>query len=338
MTATAAWTLALLFGAAIVLQRNWREDVHGTENKSGKGLLAVSEDWQMQLRRRVLPENAYQWLFQRDRRPVQVAYACVVGIVLLWLLGWAVWPERWPSTANFYITSLLLIMVVNHIITHSVARRIGSDRRDGNLELLLTTPLSPEEIVRGQIAGVTDAFRPIRWILFGLNMAMMIGGLFVRSWNGTALLSYFLVWSVFGSWSLIVGKYQITRVMWVAANTGRPTFAAFRSNNSGMWNWFWMFYQMRSLFQLGSTAAGTFPKGDVVETVFVILGTGIAYVVGISTARKDSCKAKLSAELRSIAEEPTPDRHDPRYRKWTNVLDRFPRAHPIDPLAGVEVK
>jgi ABC-type Na+ efflux pump permease subunit len=49
-------------------------------------------------------------------------------------------------------------------------------RREGSLELLLTTPLRPDEIVEGQAAALRAQFRPVRLALLGLFALMMLGG------------------------------------------------------------------------------------------------------------------------------------------------------------------
>jgi hypothetical protein len=49
----------------------------------------------------------------------------VGGIVLVWLLCWAIWPAEWPSVPNFFITATLLNIVLGWLARQTAAQEIG---------------------------------------------------------------------------------------------------------------------------------------------------------------------------------------------------------------------
>src|SRR5437879_4392174 len=108
----------------------------------------------------------------------------------------------WPSAFNSFITAILLNSVVAWLGRYGAAKAVGEARRDGAYELLLTTPLSPYDIVWGTLASLGARFRPLANFVFGFNVFMMLGSLVVRpSWNANALFVYFTGWLLLMTWS-----------------------------------------------------------------------------------------------------------------------------------------
>jgi hypothetical protein len=328
--ATVTWAILCLGMAALLLRRNWREDI-GRSAPTGwqemlRSWIQGSREWRLALRWRVLNQNPFQWLAQQDRRPVWLAWGIIAGVCLLWLRGWRTWRGYWPSTVNFYTTAFLLLLTVDTVMRHAAARRIGYDRRDGVLELLLTTPLTPDEIVDGQLAALKGQFRPVRHALLGLCIVMMLGGLLTRSWNAPALVSYFLIWSLFLGWCLRSYKGTVATAMWIALNSGRPTFAVLRRNGTNWW-WLWNVYNLRYLARsIINKAAIRFPNGTAAELVLICCGAfGILVFLVIARLGTEAVEDLLVKEMRSIAQEPVPAANDPRFKKW-KVNERLSAA------------
>ncbi|MDB6025571.1 MAG: hypothetical protein JWM68_1794 [Verrucomicrobiales bacterium] len=323
------WTILCFCVAAVVLSRTWRNDpdarVLQNWRQKWQTLVRGTAAWRSYLRIVTLTRNPYQWLAQRDRRPVLTAWGIILFLCVVWFIGWALWPRNWPSTMNFFLTAVLMIIALETVISHTAARRIGHDRRDGFLELLLTTPLSPIEIVEGQMAAIREQFQPVRRGILALCGLMMVGGFLTRSWDSLAIITYLMVWGVFFVWCARNGTQKVSLIMWIALNTGRPSYAAFRSKG-GAFFWFWMFFQFRNL-RFGGL--GTFPTGTVTECAVVgfAVAAMIIFMIVVDRDRSDM-SFEFSQKLRSIAQDPVPDPHDPRYKKWKNVRDPFPPADP----------
>jgi hypothetical protein len=321
--------------AAMILNRNWRQRVVVNNFASGwrgklQSFVHGTPEWRAALREKLLPLNSFQWLAQQDRRPVLSACAFIGSIVLIWLLGWMAWPRAWPSPMNLYITAFILVIGVDWIVTYTAARQIGMDRRDGTLELLLTTPLHPAEIVDGQLAALRSQFRPVRWGLLGLCGLMMAGGFFTRTWTTSAEVSYVVIWGFFFGYIIFERKGWAAMAMWIALNTGRPVLSVFRfPRHKTAWlrHWYWFYWMSRfpSLFR-GLSHATTFPSGSSVEVVIVCLAGVICFILAAAAQQSPpEMRNRLLKEMRLIAREPVPDPNDPRFKKW-DVNGRVPMS------------
>ena len=328
---TWAWTAAGLALAAVILKRNWRRDleravVEGWRAK-WEAFTHGSAEWRESLRRRVLAANAYQWLVEQDRRPVLQAWGFMASVCAFWLLGWCTWPHVWPSTVNFFTTAIVLLTGIDMLAAHAAARRMAADRRDGALELLLTTALGPGEMLTGQRAALRRQFRRVKWGLFGLLVGMGLAGLLTRHWTTPGLVSYLAVWCVSFAWCWGAAQRFAPQAMWVAANCGRPLYGVFRTG--GKWNRLWMlywFWSMANSFGRFGGRARSFPSGTIGEmwvTVAIVL---CVLLVMVFSQRKSSeaMADPLVSQLRLIAQEPLPQRDDPRFKEWKDIGTRFP--------------
>jgi ABC-type transport system involved in multi-copper enzyme maturation permease subunit len=321
---------ACLALAAATLKRNWRRGLQGTSHgvwrSRWEAFVLGSASGHEDLRRSVLDKNAYQWLAQHDRRPVFQAWAFIAAVCMFWLLGWCMWPTVWPSPLSFYTLAMVLLFGRDVFLSYAAARRMSADRRDGTLELLLTTPLSPEEMLSGQRAALDQQFRTVKRGLCGLMLLMAFGGFLCRSFTVPGIVSYLAVWCIFFTWCWRSAHRSVPLAMWVAANCGRPLYGAFRKG--GAWSRIWMFYYFSMMANALGSLAGrtrTFPSGSIVEMI-VILAVVFWILLFMFANRKssDSVAQSLVSQLRLIAQEPLPDRNDPRFKQWKDVRTRFP--------------
>jgi hypothetical protein len=316
---TLIWTLAGLTLAAAFWRRNWRKEIARTARTglSAKwhSWLQGSATWRTTLRDRLLRRNPFQWLAEQDRRPVLVAWALIGGVAALWLLGWCAWPRAWASPVNFYLTALILVAGTRLNITYAAARQTTIERRQGSLELLLTTPLQPVEIVNGQSEAVRAQFRPVRLTVAALCLVMMLGGFLTRDWTIRAIITYVFIWFFFLGWCLYQSRETVPRAMWVALNTGRSTYAIFQYHRGNYW-WISILINGRSLWG-GLTGARNFPSGTAVELVVVICFSMFAFLmVAAFDYVEPEAGQLLIKDMRDIARQPIPDRNDPRFKKW----------------------
>jgi ABC-type transport system involved in multi-copper enzyme maturation permease subunit len=331
---TLGWSGLCLGTAAVTLKSLWRE----REDEFGTGGWRVRwREWlhgavrgRRQLAATWLQVNPFVWLAARDRQPVTLAWLVVGGIAGGWLACWAAWPHRWPSVPNFFLTATLLNLALRWLIYYTAARSLGEARRDGTYELLLTTPLSPSDIVGGQFEALGLHFRRVARAVLGLEIAMMLAGLAVRSWTGSALFVYGVVWMILLLWAVDQTRdWQATAlVLWVSLNCGRPAHAVWRTTGLKSWSWIWVLFNLQFWF----AKLPTFPTGSTFEVVFVSLMGGLILLVflgkwllnmGKATHAARQWERRLVAEFREIVREPLPDPHDPRFKKWDG-RGRFP--------------
>jgi hypothetical protein len=323
-----AWSGLCLTAAVLFLSRNWREDVReGVQSAwrgSWKAWLYGAPSRRAALKNALLLANPFQWLIQQDRRPVLVGYSAIGSVCAVWLLGWRAWPQTWPSNPNFFLTSMVLIVLVNWLTMFTAARRIGTDRRDGIFELVLTTPASPEEIVDGEVRALEAQFKPLQITVFCLLLLMMTMGFHMRSWNARAAITYLLMWCVLGVWCLRSPKGGVLKVMWAALNSGQTAYSVFKRRGN-KWTWFWVLYNLRGLANAGFGGGSfAFPSGSTTEFALVcIIGipAGAFYYLGQSIQRElqSDMRRRMIMDMRLIATEPLPDPHDPLFKNWDGV-------------------
>ncbi len=336
------WTLFFLGAAAIMLRRNWRSDL-----EKNRGVAWVS--WMDKLsqkvfaarfaqRKKLLHANPFQWLVERDQRPPMLALLIVAGTTLLWLVFWAWWRGAWFSNLNLMITAVVLLVSTASLERYAAAKRIGEDRRDGALELLLTTPLEPAEIVEGQLAGIRVQFRLIRKLLFLLFCGMMVGGFLSRKWTVTPMIEYFIIWAVLLTGAARSARNSVPQTMWIALNTGRPLFAVFANQKGAGTTWgnfanFYNFYNFFNFFTvlgiIGKTLS-QFPTGGIGEVIFIGFGFFIWILFLSSRFFREQVvpmQTNLIQEMRSVATDPVPDPQDPRYKKWSPKERFYPKQY-----------
>jgi hypothetical protein len=315
-----AWSLLWIVTAACVLARTWRSAPAaqgGRWRKLREFLFYGSLRRKTALRQRILTPNAFQWLVERDRRSLVFAWSCALVICGLWFLGWWMWPRLWISPMNFFVTASLLIITLHTFVRQFAARRLGEDRRNDNLELLLTTSLSSEQIVSGQISAAQQQFRSLYFSILGLFVLMAMAGYLSRAWTLEALTSYTIIWIVLCFFLRPRFEACCVTSMWLAVNTGRASFAAFRSMAVNQWNWMWMVFNLRNIFKQFGRGSFQFPTGSSMELYIVVAFSslfGIAALFGRS--RIAPIRQALLKDLRLIAQFPLPDLADPQVKKW----------------------
>jgi hypothetical protein len=319
--------------AAAVMKWNWRRDLERTAaagwQANWKGFAIGSTQWRKRLRQRVLEINAYQWLTQQDRRPVLMAWGFIGVVCILWLLAWCAWPRLWPSPVNFYATAALLLGGVYWLVLRAAGRQMAADRRDGTIEMVLTTPLNPQEMLDGQKAALHEQFKPVKLVLCGLLVLMAIAGLLMRQWTAEQMVSYLAIWCVLLFWCWRPAQQAAPLAMWVAANCGRPMYMG--RQKGGPWNAVWKIYWLSMVangFGIRRGWAQSFPNGSTLQMVFILFAVFwvIIFVAFAKRPATEKLAEALVSQLRAIAQEPLPERNDPRFKQWKDVRTRFPGA------------
>jgi hypothetical protein len=326
---TLLWTVVCLTSAAMILNRTWRnEPPHSVPKwrRTWQRWVQGTNEWRIALRRSLLDRNPFQWRVEQDRRPTVRAWIIVGAAAGLWTVGWIAWRSDWLTTVNFFATATLLILALYWLTLFSAAQQIGAERRDGTLELLLTTRLSPEEIVHGQLQASARQFHLPRLGALAFFLAMMILGFFIQPWNPLAVLVYLMIWAILGGFVIARPRNTIIAAIWVALISGRPAFAIFRLHGVGI-GWIWMLYMLyRAAANFGKRGV-QFPAGNAVEIVVVLIIGVIVMLVIFGRFDENVIRDNLRYEMRRIAQEPLPDRDDPRFKKWKDIKQPFPARH-----------
>lgn len=323
---TFAWSCLALATAGAILKRTWQDTplaipLSGWRARWHAGFRGTGA-WRRNLSRRWLDTRPYTWLAMQDRSPERLAWVLVMGITASWLAAWLVWPKHWLGILNFLVTAGLLNGGVEVIALYAAGRRIGEDRRSGALELLLTTSLTPDEMIEDQLEALRQQFQPVFWGTLGLNLALMLGGFCLRDWPDLAAYTYVLVWLPFLFWSWRRSFRSCLIGMWASLNCGRPVYAVWRA--TGGYNHFsliWIFVVMGNQpSQLRNFPAGSFTEFAWVGFIVLVLFLTLA-VLGPRVKAKQ-IGDRLRSEFRAIAQCPVPEPSDPRLKRW-KVDERF---------------
>ena len=158
-------TILLLLFACRVTPRSWQDKAAGGSSR-GKGgrrrrwWRDGSLQWESAFRKRLLDQNAYLWLAARP--PLRAAFvsalcgalAAFCAVNILRVRGMAV-DLAWEAFLGF---AVLLNVALKLWITAEAPRQLASDKKSGAFELLLSTPLTIAEILRGQALALRRQF------------------------------------------------------------------------------------------------------------------------------------------------------------------------------------
>lgn len=321
------WSMLLLTLAAFVLGRVWQDqpDRLATAGWRAQWSQRVRGDaaWRRRLARRWHDRNPFVWLAQRDRWPVTLAWSALGGGILLWGAAAIVWWEIWLRPAGLFLVAVMLNFILNAIVQFTAARTIGDSRRSGALELLLTTPLSHLDIIRGQMVALAEQFRSVGRAVLALNLMMLVVGLCFRSWQGSDLYLYLIIWALLLMWSgtYAFGGYRSDMVLfWDSLVCGRPAFVTLRRMNflsSPVWWVYLVFLGNRVINSLFGRGFQMYPTGSVGEWLLLSVVLAVGVVVFAATSRAcQKVEARLATDFRIIAAVPVPEPSDPRYKHW----------------------
>ncbi len=155
-----SWLLLVL--ACFIVPRTWQDKVATPAalrrrekiNRLEHGSSAVRRA----SRRRLLEINPLLWLAGRDRMKILAVWAFLGLGAVLWAIGLMTSRRDWLDPVAYIWTALIAHGVLKVWIATESSRRFSSDRQSGALELLLATPITVKEIIRGQWLALERQF------------------------------------------------------------------------------------------------------------------------------------------------------------------------------------
>jgi hypothetical protein len=166
--------------ASIFLPRAWQE------RPPGAGALRWRTRWRQLcygqacdragFRQRLLDRGAYCWLASRVRVRPALVWAALGLIACGWFWGLARVGRDWLNVGTYIVTGLLLCVAIKILFGLDAGRQLAEDRSAGTLELLLTTPLTVRDVLRGQGLALRRQFEgPVIVVLIVCFLFMMLG-------------------------------------------------------------------------------------------------------------------------------------------------------------------
>ena len=172
-------TWVFLVMASVIAPRAWQD------RPAGAKMLRWRERWGLwsygnlaeraAFRKRLLDANAFFWLAARARLKPASVWAVLGLIACCWAWGIAKFHKDWFMQVTYIMTGLLLNLLMKGWFASEVGRQLAEDRKNGALELLLSTPLTVREILRGQLLAL------MRQFLGPIVLTLVAGSLFMAA-------------------------------------------------------------------------------------------------------------------------------------------------------------
>jgi len=155
-----AWLMLVL--ACFIVPRTWQDKALSAAAMRRREKLGMIEHGSAGTRRafrqRLLEVNPFFWLAARDRMKVVAVWGFLGVGAVIWSIGLLSYPRDWLDSAAYIWTALIAHSVLKLWIATEAARRFSSDRQSGAMELLLATPITVKEILRGQWLALERQF------------------------------------------------------------------------------------------------------------------------------------------------------------------------------------
>ena len=154
------WFFLLL--ACVVAPRSWQDKPAGVQ------ALRWRERWQLwsygnlaertAFRRNLLSRNAFFWLAARARLKPAFVWAVFGLIACIWAWGTAKYHQDWLTSPMYILTGVTLNLLMKCWVASECGRQLAEDRKNGALELLLSTPMTIRDILQGQRLALQRQF------------------------------------------------------------------------------------------------------------------------------------------------------------------------------------
>jgi hypothetical protein len=184
--------------ASAIVPRTWQDKPGGARKRRWRELWRLWSYGQpaerLAFRQRMLDRNAFYWLAARDRlRPVYV-WAALGLVGLAWVWGLAKVRRDWLNTAVYLVTALVLNALLKGWAAMEAGRQLAEERHQGTLELVLSTPLTVRDILRGQALAMKRHFLGPVLAVLAVWMLFLLGTLYDSSTDAQDHIAWSWFW------------------------------------------------------------------------------------------------------------------------------------------------
>jgi ABC-type transport system involved in cytochrome c biogenesis permease component len=171
LTQIYAWSLLGL--ACWIVPRSWQDSSAGKESRRRR-LVKMKSVRGTAERKEVLAVNVFLWRAARPGMQRTVVWLALLAVALLWWAVDSVLPVTRFDVTKDILTLLLAGVVVKAWLASEASATLSADRRNAAMELLLTTPLPEQEILKGQRLALWRQFAEPAAAIFLANMALLV--------------------------------------------------------------------------------------------------------------------------------------------------------------------
>lgn len=212
----------LLVAASLIVPRTWQDKALTAEQVRRREKL---NRWQLgstekrrNFRQRLLALNPFYWLAARHRTKPFAVWSFLAVIAFIWMLGLIFNPHDWKDEGAYFWTAILVHTILKFWVVTEACRRFSLDRQSGALELLLSTPITVKEIVRGQWMALERQFAGPVFVVLVVDFIFLLAGRHESS--------LVMMWVV-GMVIFVVDLLTLSWVgMWRGLNSRRPNRAS----------------------------------------------------------------------------------------------------------------
>ena len=228
------WSVGVIHGlawlqlalASFIVPRSWQDKPTGEQGSRWR------QRWRQwsygdpadshAFRQRLLNINAMFWLAARARLKPAHVWAALALVACLW--GWGAVSHRsdWLIDGVYAVTAGVLNLMLKIWVTSEAGRQFGEDRKIGALELILSTPISVREIVRGQMLALYRQFLGPLITVLTVELIFLAATLHANQRDAESLPIYLAV-GVGSMVTLVADMLALSAVaMWVSLTTKNP--------------------------------------------------------------------------------------------------------------------
>ncbi len=164
-----SWLCLVL--ASVIAPRSWQERIPGQSTVRWRELWKHwNYGWDAEritLRRGMLDTNPVYWLTARIRSRQAMVWLFLASLAIGWGVGWWKFRNEWLNEGVYVTTAIIVNLALRYWFAGEATRLMAENRKTGALELLLSTPLKVQDILRGQWLALRSQFLgPVLGVLF----------------------------------------------------------------------------------------------------------------------------------------------------------------------------
>ncbi len=218
-----AWVFFWL--ACWIVPRSWQDAAVGKRARWREGTRSIRS---ARRRAELLEINPFFWRVARSGRKRLLVWLALVASALFFILCFH-WfsADFWDAGADFFLL-LPLGLLLKVWLAAEAGRTFSEDRRGGGLELLLSTPLSERQIVRGQLLALWRQFAVPAGLVLLANLVFVL--VEMRKWGNTGDRNVLLAMHLVLGGFLVADLIALSWVgMWQGLIRRKPNRAALLS-------------------------------------------------------------------------------------------------------------
>lgn len=162
------------------------------------------------LRENLMDRNPFLWLASRDR--LRSFNLWTFTVLMMAFMAWQV-SSGWPGSGVLLTMAVTLCFAHKAMVSTAAAHQLAVEQEQGTLEMLLSTPLTVQRVIKGQLLATVRQFR---------------GSVFLCMLVQLALITLVLSWEPFGDQNALIAAG-------IGVNAGIYLFDLYAMAWAGMW-------------------------------------------------------------------------------------------------------